>query len=520
MDLGRRRRWAVSFVLALACAARPALAVPGATARPADAPQVTIADGTLRGQRQADGSVLFRAIPFAAPPTGARRWRPPQPRARWHGVRDATQPASTCAQPAIGWNDALARRSSEDCLYVEVQTPRLDPAAGQPVMVWIHGGANVAGGADILPSRLVEQGVVLVTVQYRLGVFGFLSLPELSAESTQRASGHYALLDQVAALRWVRDNIARFGGDPARVTVFGQSAGAQDVGLLLLSPLSRGLFGAAIEHSGTAGFGLPPRSLGENEALGQRIAQRAVADATSAAAPPAARLATLRRLPPARLIAAAQGIDVPALDDDGYVWLQAIVDGYVIPREPAAMLAAGEQHRVPLLLGSVAQELTYGGAGGAQARLRRDYPAQAERVLALYRDGAAHADQRYGDVAMQLATDLTFRCPAGAVAARQAALGQPVWQYEFDLAAPGGRVTHSAELPFVFRALPLQAHGDPSVTLSRYWAAFARHGDPNADGLPRWPRHADDAGYLRFGEGGPVPGHRLRSDICRLLDRP
>ena len=322
--------------------AAPAAAVPAA--------QVKLAAGSLRGQIQADGSVLFRAIPFVAPPTGANRWRPPQSPVRWRGVRDASQPAPTCAQPAIGWNDALARRSSEDCLYVEVQTPRLDPAAKQPVMVWIHGGANVAGCADVLPSSLVQQGVVLVTVQYRLGVFGFLSLPELSAESGRHASGNYALLDQIAALRWVRDNIARFGGDPAKVTIFGQSAGAQDVGLLQLSPLSKGLFGAAIEQSGTAGFGLPPRSLGENEALGAAIAQRAGVNA-------AQRLPTLRRLPVAQLLQAAQGIDVPALDDDGYIWLQAIVDGYALPRAPAGMLAAGERQPVPLLLGSVAQEL-------------------------------------------------------------------------------------------------------------------------------------------------------------------
>ncbi|NYF20501.1 para-nitrobenzyl esterase [Xanthomonas sp. JAI131] len=480
----------------------PAAAVP--------ATQVTLAAGSVRGQVQADGSVLFRAIPFAAPPTGANRWRPPQPPARWRGVRDASQPAPTCAQPAIGWNAALAQRSSEDCLYVEVQTPRLDPAAKQPVMVWIHGGANVAGGADVLPSSLAQQGVVLVTVQYRLGVFGFLSLPELSAESARHASGNYALLDQIAALRWVRDNIARFGGDPAQVTIFGQSAGAQDVGLLQLSPLSKGLFRAAIEQSGTAGFGLPPRSLGENEALGAAIAQRAGIGATQ-------RLPALRRLPVAQLLKAAQGVDVPALDDDGYIWLQAIVDGQVLPRAPAALLAAGEQQRVPLLLGSVAQELTYGGAGGAEARLRRDYPDQAAQVLAPYRDATAVPDPRYGDAAMQLATDLTFRCPALAVARAQARQGVPVWHYEFDLAAPGGKVTHSAELPFVFKGLPI---GQPPLNLQRYWAAFARSGDPNGAGMPRWPAFAPTQASLRFDQDGAQAVTGLRSEVCALLDLP
>ncbi|MDL5366768.1 carboxylesterase family protein [Xanthomonas sp. NCPPB 2654] len=485
-------------------------AAPVATVAAGPAPQLTLPAGTLRGQIQADGSVLFRAIPFAAPPTGARRWRAPQAPARWRGVRDASQPAPTCAQPAIGWNAALAQRSSEDCLYVEVQTPRLDPAAKRPVMVWIHGGANVAGGADILPSSLVQQDVVLVTVQYRLGVFGFLSLPELSAESGQRASGNYALLDQIAALRWVRDNIARFGGDPSQVTIFGQSAGAQDVGLLQLSPLTKGLFRAAIEQSGTAGFGLPPRSLGENEALGAAIAQRAGIGA-------AQRLPALRRLPVARLLQAAQSVDVPALDDDGYVWLQAIVDGYVLPRAPAAMLAAGAQHRVPLLLGSVAQELTYGGAGGAEARLRRDYPVEAARVLAPSRTAAAAPDPRYGDAAMQLATDLTFRCPALAVARAQARQGVPVWHYEFDLAAPGGGVTHSAELPFVFKGLPI---GQPPLNLQRYWAAFARSGDPNSAGLPRWPAFAPTQASLRFDQDGAHAVTGLRREACALLDLP
>ncbi|WP_409976622.1 carboxylesterase/lipase family protein [Xanthomonas graminis] len=482
--------------------AAPAAAVPAA--------QVTLAAGSLRGQVQADGSVLFRAIPFAAPPTGANRWRPPQPPARWRGVRDASQPAPTCAQPAIGWNNALAQRSSEDCLYVEVQTPRLDQAAKQPVMVWIHGGANVAGGADVLPSSLAQQGVVLVTVQYRLGVFGFLSLPELSAESARHASGNYALLDQIAALRWVRDNIARFGGDPAQVTIFGQSAGAQDVGLLQLSPLAKGLFRAAIEQSGTAGFGLPPRSLGENEALGAAIAQRAGIGATQ-------RLPALRRLPFAQLLQAAQGVDVPALDDDGYIWLQAIVDGQVLPRAPAALLAAGAQQRVPLLLGSVAQELTYGGAGGAQARLRRDYPAQAAQVLAPSPGAAAVPDPRYGDAPMQLATDLTFRCPALAAARAQARQGVPVWHYEFDLAAPGGRVTHSAELPFVFKGLPI---GQPPLNLQRYWAAFARSGDPNGAGMPNWPAFAPTQASLRFDQDGTHAVTGLRREACALLDLP
>jgi para-nitrobenzyl esterase len=475
------------------------------------ASEVATTGGLLRGGVQADGSVLFRAVPYAAPPLGALRWRPPQPPAAWSGVRDVQSPAAPCAQPALGWNDAMAGRSAEDCLYLEVQTPALRPPAPAPVMVWIHGGANVAGGADgYLPSALVGEGVVLVTVQYRLGVFGFLSLPELRAGLPRQAAGNFALLDQIAALRWVRDNIAGFGGDPRRVTIFGQSAGAQDVGLLQLSPLARGLFSGAIEQSGTAGFGLPARPLAEHRALGDSIAARAGVVAGKD------RLARLRALPAAQLIAAAQGLDVPALDDDGYLWLQAVVDGEVLPEAPEALLAQGRQTPVPLLIGSNAQELELGdGEAGALARLRRDYAGQAAQVTQ-WLAGAPPAP-RAGSASMRLATDLTFRCPSRRVAQAQAARGLPVWLYEFDRAVAGGQVGHSAELAFVFKALPLDA---AATSLARYWAAFARDGDPNGAGLPAWPGFAPDARSLSIGPSGVAAVAAPEAEVCALLTRP
>ncbi|MFT4246658.1 MAG: carboxylesterase family protein, partial [Pseudomonas sp.] len=361
---------ALSGLAGIACAT-------GVPAADPAGPRVETRAGALHGAVLDDGSVVFRGVPFAAPPLGTLRWRPPQPVSRWPGVRDATQPAAPCMQPALGWNDALAARGREDCLYLEVQTPSLAPSAPQPVIVWIHGGANLAGAGANAPSAFAREGVVLVSVQYRLGVFGFLSLPELRGGLPRRAAGNFALLDQIAALRWVRDNIARFGGDPRRVTIAGQSAGAQDVGLLLLSPLARGLFAGAIEQSGTAGFGLPARSLAEQRALGETIARRAGVE------PGPQRLARLRALPAARLVEAGQGVDVPALDDDGYLWLQAGVDGEVLPAAPAELLAQGRQAPVPLLIGSNALELELGGGeAGALARLRRDYPARAAAVQA------------------------------------------------------------------------------------------------------------------------------------------
>ncbi|AZR23819.1 carboxylesterase/lipase family protein [Xanthomonas vasicola] len=478
---------------------------------PAAPPEVRTDHGAVRGQWQDDGSAVFRAIPFAAPPLGALRWRPPQPIAPWTQVRDATQAATPCVQPALGWNNAMAKRGTEDCLYVEVQTPKLHPAKPLPVFVWIHGGANVAGGADgHLPTNLVAQDMLVVTLQYRLGVLGFLSLPELS-DGDNEAAGNVALLDQIAALRWVHDNIAQFGGDPARVTIAGQSAGGQDVGLLMLSPLARGLFSAAIEQSGTAGFGLPARSLEDNRALGVSIAKRAGID------DPATRLAQLRALPAEQLLKAAQGVDVPALDDDGYIWLQAVVDGRALPRAPAELLAAGAQAKVPLLIGYVVQELRYGGEEGAQKRVRRDYPDQADAILQTHRADIAQRAARQGNASMQLSTDLTFRCPAVTMAQRQAALGVPVWHYMFDTAVSGGQVTHSAELPFLFKNLPI---GQPPVSLQRYWAAFVRHGNPNTKGLPAWPAFAPTHAGLQFDARGVHQIKDVRPGACAHLDLP
>lgn len=491
------RRLARILALAMAVAASCAIAAP--------APIVKLPAGSLQGAMQEDGSLLFRRIPYAAPPLASLRWRAPQPPAAWQGVRDAVVQAPPCVQPSLGWNNAMAAHGDEDCLYVEVQTPSLQPATPLPVMVWIHGGANVAGSADILPSALVRQGVVLVTVQYRLGIFGFLSLPEMRQQAPGEIGANFYLQDQLAALRWVRDNIAAFGGDPARVTIFGQSAGAQNVGQLMLVPAARGLFSAAIEQSGTAGFGLPGRPLAEQQRLGAQMATRA------GVAPGAQRLAQLRALPADKLVAAATGIDVPGLDDDGYLWLQPVIDGALLPDAPQALLAAGKQAPVPLLLGSNARELTYGGGeAGARARLQRDYPQVAAKVLAARSDAPA----LYGDAGMRLGTDLTFRCPALAVARAQRARGVPVWHYEFELAPPGAEVSHSSELGFVFRGLAMP--GD--ATLARYWANFARNGDPNGDGLPAWPAFASGES-LRFTSQGPQAG-RLGGQACQWMTLP
>lgn len=473
----------------------------------ATTPVVRTDDGPVRGEAAGAGAV-FRGIPFAAPPVGPLRWRAPQRPARWTVPRDTIAPHAACPQLSAGWNAKAAAASDEDCLVLDIRTPRLDKTARLPVMVWIHGGSNRAGdGNGTVDSRITDAGILLVSIQYRLGALGFLSHPALSAEQGG-VSGNYGLMDQQAALAWVARNIAAFGGDPTRVTIAGESAGAQDVGLHLLAPGSRGLFARAIAESGTAGFGLPPRSLTRNEAIGTRIARLAGVPTQTAAA--------LRTLSVAQVLKADAAVDVPDLEDDSFLWLQAVVDGRVLTDTPARALASGRFARVPLLIGVNAKELTlHGGGPAAVATVRRNYGRNATAALALYGlqpGGTPVDDPRLGDVTRQLATDLTFRCPAIAVSRAFAARGVPVWQYQFDY---GADVSHATELAYVF--------GDPKPgepPLARYWSNFVKGGTPNGVGLPTWPAYARNRAYMAFDQGGPIAKTNLRGAICALRSVP
>jgi para-nitrobenzyl esterase len=498
------RAAALAVLLALAggvaVADRPAFADDGVT--------LSVTGGMIRGSARGDGAV-FRGVPFAAPPVGDRRWKPPGPLAPWAGVREAAVSGAPCLQRSYDWNAKDAADSREDCLYLDVRTPGLKADAKRPVMVWIHGGANRAGSArGTVDSSLVEQGVVLVSIQYRLGAFGFLSHPELTVEGGG-ASGNYALMDQIAALRWVRDNIAAFGGDPGNVTIFGHSAGAQDVGLLMVATAARGLFHKAIEQSGTAGFGLPPRFLVQNEKLGEDLAGAlAVQD-----------LAALRAASGAAVLDAADRLK-PPIADDSFIWLQAVVDGAVIGEPPAVTLAAGRQASVPLIIGNSARELSlYGGGANAQAWVSAQYRGWAGKASAAYglKPGVAAPDE----TADQIAADTGFRCPAIWVAARQAETGAPVWRYELNLAAPGsGAVRHGSELPFVFDTPPAGSRQDTWPRLQAYWANFARTGDPNGPGLTPWPGAGEASAALTFAPSAPTPTRGDHAALCRWLPRP
>jgi para-nitrobenzyl esterase len=448
-------------------------------------------------------------VPFAAPPVDDRRWKPPAPVQPWVGPRDATVSGPPCLQRSYGWNAKDAADSREDCLYLDIRTPNLEPYAPLPVMVWIHGGANRAGSArGTVESSLVEQGVVLVSIQYRLGAFGFLSHPGLTAEGGG-ASGNYALMDQIAALRWVRDNIARFGGDPGNVTLFGHSAGGQDVGLLMLAPEARGLFHKAIEQSGTAGFGLPPRSLAQNEKLGEDLGRALGTE----------DLAGLRAASGPAVLDAADGLK-PPIADDGFIWLQAVVDGAVIREAPARTLAAGRQARVPLIIGNSANELSlYGGAANARNWVAANYGAGAGQAQAVYGiEGEAPVSDQTAD---QIAADTGFRCP-GDLGRRAPGRGGPA-----GLALRTGRRRAgfggcAPRLGAALRVRHAARRGEPGRMASPadLLGQFRPHGRSERAGTDALADPRAGAAAIAFTPSGPRTTRDDRGALCRLLPRP
>ena len=505
----------------------------------ASAPISTTGGLIADAEPDAFGVRAFRGIPYAAAPVGQLRWRAPQPLARRDGVYEADRWGPRAMQGRrLGDLDPLNDRMSEDCLYLNVWTPARSAEERLPTMVWIHGGSNSIGAAsqpEYDGTNLARKGVAIVSINYRLDVFGFLAHPELTAESGVGSSGNYGLLDQIAALRWVRENIAAFGGDPDNVTVFGQSAGAFDVSLLMASPLTEGLFARAIGQSGGALSRAPltgpkPLDLGEREGLG--FAQKLGAG----------RIAALRALPAEALLAAA--IANPIAYGFG------VVDGHVAPEHPAAIFAAGRQRPVPLLVGANRDEGTLfeprlASWGPGQPlfvdRVRAQFGAQAEQALAHYPPGATPADDQAAYA--RLVGDLIIDLGAWRWAELAAASGRaPVYRYRFDRRPPGAPqasiypltapgVYHFAEICYVFDNQHLRdwrwetADRRLAQTMSSYWINFARTGDPNGDGLPRWPRYAAGGGgqvmrlAAEIGARGEAPAERARLAFLETCQR-
>lgn len=513
----RRMRPRFAFALALALPLAPAL-----HAQAAPATTVRTSLGLVAGL-DTGGVVNWRGIPYAAPPVGERRWRPPAPAAAWTGTRDATQFGPACMQ-----TDALAKLYggamepvSEDCLTLNVWSAA--PAgAKRPVLVWIHGGGFTHGtGRTSLydGGNLARLGAVVVTINYRLGVFGYLAHPALSAEARGAGSGAYGFLDQVAALRWVKAEIAAFGGDPDNVAIFGESAGAFSVGYLLVAPRARGLFHRAILQSGSPmRFPLPlsaPDSAPSGERAGLRIARRAGITGTDAAA-----LAALRALPADTLLARTRDV---ALAD-----LPEVVDGTFLVEPPAAALKAGRVARVPVIIGSNADEstilvrsLSVRTEAHLDSAIRAAYPsAFADRVRTAYPPAGPNGPVR---AYRQLWSDDVFTAPARETARALADAGVPVYRYYYTRVGSGMTglalgAFHASEIPFVFgvRGTRSPIWGESpadsalATTMSGAWVQFARTGDPNGAGLPAWPRFTragDEA--MEFGARiGAAPGPR------------
>jgi len=524
---------------------------------PESAPLVKIAAGSLRGQLR-DGTAIFQGIPYAAPPIGALRWREPQPVIAWGGVRDAAKPAAACYQDAAGLTPFIAPPaatygarfqghpviSSEDCLYLNLWAPAWSAKSALPVMVWLHGGSNTAGSGSQPTydgASLAAHGVILVTINYRLGILGFFSHPELTRESVHHSSGNYGILDQLAALRWVRENIAQFGGDPKNVTLFGESAGSIDAGMLLASPLSTGLFRRVILESGPP-FGLGrPHTLAEAEAFGSAIGNVAGGRSSSS-------FEDLRALKPDDLTQIVK--KVLETQFKGYDAAGPIVDGWLLPQAPSHIFADGSMQKVNLMVGVNGRELSAframaaaqpkaagkpdrGTAGQAVAKLaetvRPIYGAWTDPAIAIYL-AKALANR---DLAIdQASNDMLLACPVGALSALMTSAGEHAYVYRFDRSIPGpGEAAlgafHGLEVPYVFNAfgdsswrwLPFTGSDRQlSSIIETYWTNFAKTGNPNSTGLPGWPAwNTEDEPYMQFDQSAnATPRKGFSPTFCHL----
>jgi para-nitrobenzyl esterase len=498
------------LLLSLACA-QLALA---AFAQKNKGLQVKTASGIVEGVLEKSGVRSFKGIPFAAPPVGNLRWREPQPVPNWQGVRKANRFGPRAMQaPIFGDMAFRSNGMSEDCLYLNVWSPKPSGTAKLPVLVYFYGGGFVAGDGSegrYDGESMARKGIVTLTVNYRLGVFGLLAHPELTQESPHRASGNYTLLDQAAALRWVKENIAAFGGDPNQVTIAGESAGSVSVSAQMASPLSKDLIAGAIGESGSLLGTLPPVPLNQAEQTGLQFAQSL--DAPS--------LAALRALPADSLLSMAS--------KNNPFRFSMTIDGYFFPKDPLAIYQAGEQARVPLLVGWNSEEMNYRMVLGEEAptkanfekAVRKLYGDSADAVLQVYN---ANTDADVAQVATDMAGDRFIGFSTWRWAELQAkTAARPVFRYyytrprppmrpEMGDATPGlaGGVqrgsnapkmpaskgaVHSAEIEYAMGNLDLNkvfawTPEDYAVskTMQAYFANFIKRRDPNGPGLPKWP---------------------------------
>jgi len=490
-------------------------------------------------------AIAFMGIPYARPPVGELRWEAPQPAIPWAGVRDATRPGHACTQDPAGLVPFLAPMAraygsnyaeppvdfSEDCLYLNVWTYRWPAKTALPVMVWLHGGSNRGGSGSQSTYNgvsLTARGVVLVTINYRLGVLGFFSHPELSAQSPHHSSGNYGLLDQIAALEWVQKNIAQFGGDPQNVTLFGESAGAIDAAMLMTSPLTGGLFRRVISESGPA-FNTAV-TLAQAEALGKAVGDLAPGD------PHRTPLERLRALPGPEV----EELVTQVKSRYGDTTSSFTMDGWVLPRSPRDAFLSGAIQKVDLLIGLNGREMSAfrlaaaatksseNQKGGTSSGSVKQFSDAARPYFGIWTSPvvAFHV----GDMLLrrsagfdQALNDVIGACPIGAMASLTRDAGRRVFVYRFDRAVPGKGQSelgafHSLEIPYVFGAqhdstwrwLPFTADDAAlSNLMQTYWTNFAKSDNPNAQGLPNWPQwNNDKKEFLEIGRDGTISAQR------------
>lgn len=496
------------------------------TAPAPSGPQVKLETGILEGA-QSEGIEYFKGIPYAAPPVGQLRWTPPQPAASWNGVRAAKDYASDCAQqPFPGDAAPLRTTPNEDCLYLNVWRPA-GGAANLPVMVWIHGGGFVNGGSSPAVydgSKFARDGVILVSINYRLGRFGFFGFPALTAGSKDGMLGNYGYMDQIAALKWVKANIASFGGDPNNVTIFGESAGGGSVHTLLTSPLTGGLFNKAIVESGGGRGNLMGNrlvskdqpNLPSADTIGVNFAQANGIQGTDDAA-----LAALRALPADKVV---NGLMMMSMSGTGgpVTYGGPVVDGKIVVTSPEQAYKSGQFNKVPLISGANSADIGFGMAKTMDEALAPFGAKNKKKAL------AAYDEKHTGNVpvaAMKIAMDRMMIEPARFAAQQFAAQGLPSYEYRFSYVAPAAEAAmaknpmmgmikdnaelvefvtknaqHASEIPYVFETVTA-AYGarttekDSAVAKSAhaYWVNFGKTGDPNKPlldaGNPEWPAY-------------------------------
>jgi para-nitrobenzyl esterase len=492
-----------SAVLALAAGCGPAAAT-------TPLGETTVAQGKVKGIVEG-GIATYWAIPFAEAPVGELRWKAPVPKAPWTGVRECLEPAGMPPQQTRSWPGAPAPKVTEDCLYLNIQTPAKSVKDKLPVLVWIHGGGFITGDANSNNGiRFAEQGIVYVSLSYRTGALGFLALPELTAENPRHISGNYGLLDMVEGLKWVKENIAAFGGDPAKVTIMGESAGAIAVSMLCASPLAKGLFRGAISESG--GSFCPVDAV--------RVDNNGIRDVKGSED---YGLAWMKRIGVSSLSELRETAWEKLVSDEqsggvGGFW--PTVDGYVLPDDQYKMYEAGNYNDVNVLIGTNSDEgsmfVRPTQLAKYQADIKAEYGPFADRMLQLY---PASSDEETFAALSDIFRETAFSWPTWAWATLQQKTGKgKVYLYYFDQfnenggmfgGRPGRKprgAGHASELPYVFG----QSWGRPfegadktvSDAMNTYWANFVKTGDPNGEGLADWPVYKDGTASVMFFKDG------------------